>query len=144
MYERMLDKSRMPDLEQICNYMGEDSYARMGRLEALLAAQYNLTKELRFPFGSHYGWGYKYSQKSSHLCYAFFERGAFTIMIQVGDRQVPVMEKALPGLSQKSQDLWANRYPCGDHGGWIQYRILEDYDLPEIIQFIHAKKSPPK
>ncbi|MDR2203028.1 MAG: DUF3788 domain-containing protein [Nitrososphaerota archaeon] len=28
-------------------------------------------------FGSNYGWGYKYSHKANHLCYAFFEKNIF-------------------------------------------------------------------
>ncbi len=142
MFERMLDKSKEPSVAEIREYIGEDGYERLGRLESILSGQYELMKELRFPFGNHYGWGYKLSHKSFHLCYAFFEKGAFTIMIQIGDRQVPKAENMIVNMSPKAQKLWAERYPCGDHGGWIQYRVLEDGDMEEAISFIHAKKAP--
>ena len=74
MYERMLDKSNKPCLSQIIEYIGKDGYARLCKLETYLKTQYNLSRELRFPFGNNYGWGYKYSHKSFHLFYAFFER----------------------------------------------------------------------
>ncbi|EQH58340.1 hypothetical protein QMC_0592 [Clostridioides difficile DA00245] len=47
-------------------------------------------------------------------------------------------------LTPKAKELWVTRYPCGNNGGWIKYRILEDADLLDIIQYIRAKKSPPK
>ncbi|MDU9052864.1 MAG: DUF3788 family protein, partial [Clostridioides difficile] len=85
-----------------------------------------------------------YSHKSFHLFYAFFEKGAFTVLIQIGDKQVPAVEKTLVALTPKAKELWVTRYPCGNNGGWIKYRILEDADLLDIIQYIRAKKSPPK
>ncbi|EGT3955077.1 DUF3788 domain-containing protein [Clostridioides difficile] len=144
MYERMLDKSNKPCLSQIIEYIGKDGYARLCKLKTYLETQYNLSRELRFPFGNNYGWGYKYSHKSFHLFYAFFEKGAFTVLIQIGDKQVPAVEKTLVSLTPKAKELWVTRYTCGNNGGWIKYRILEDADLLDIIQYIRAKKSPPK
>ena len=142
MFERMLDKSRKPDEAEIREYIGEDSYKRLCQFESILSEQYQLSKELRFPFGNHYGWGYKLSHKSIHLCYAFFEKGAFTITVQIGDRQVPKAEQIIAEMSPKARELWANRYPCGDIGGWIHYRVLEDEELEEVISFVNAKRAP--
>lgn len=97
---------------------------RLSLLEEYLQTQYYLLKELRFPFGNNYGWGYKSSHKSNHLCYAFFEKGAFTVTIQIGDKQLGLLERYLSDLSPKAQELWGNRYPCGDNGGWVHYQIL--------------------
>lgn len=67
-------------------------------MEEYLNTHYQLVKEIRFPFGNSYGWGYKYSHKSSHLCYAFFEKGAFTVTIQIGDKQAQLVEDVLSSL----------------------------------------------
>lgn len=142
MYERLLDKSDEPDICRIEEHLGNESYSRLLLMEEQLQAQYHLARELRFPFGGSYGWGYKYSHRSSHLCYAFFEKGAFTVTVQIGDRQLPSIEGALSGLSRKAQDYWENRYPCGERGGWIHYRVTDDGDLADIFAFIHAKKRP--
>lgn len=104
--------------------------------------QYDLKKELKFPFGNNYGWGYKYSHKATHLCYAFFEKEAFTILIQIGDNQVSIIESMINTLSEKTKELWETRYPCGNHGGWIQYRILGEEDFLNVIKFINVKKCP--
>ena len=142
MYKRLLDKDNKPAIEQIEEHLGSDSYNRLLRLEEHLKAHYNLAKEIRFPFGNSYGWGYKYSHKSSHLCYVFFEKGAFAVTIQIGEKQVLSVENSLTDLSLKARELWANRYPCGENGGWIHYRVLNDEDLADIYKFIYAKKKP--
>lgn len=144
MYERMLDKEKEPNLLEIKEYISEDEYKRLSILEENMARKYKLIKELRFPFGNTYGWGYKYSHGSYHLCYVFFERNAFTVMLQIGDRQVAGIDSIWDTLSPKAKELWEHRYPCGDHGGWIQYRVLEDNELEEVIQLISVKKRPMK
>ena len=142
MYERLLDKSAMPDEVTIQKHLGEESYKCLVAMESRLNEDYQLSRELRFPFGNSYGWGYKYSHKSSHLCYAFFEKDAFTIMLQIGDKQVPILESQLPALLQKTQDLWKNCYPCGERGGWIHYRILTDDELTDVIKLLAIRKKP--
>ena len=139
MYERMLNKQQIPDEAEIKEYVGKAAFTRMTALENILSSEYDLKKELRFPFGNHYGWGMKYSHKTMHLCYAFFEKDAFTVMVQVGDRQV----SALIGerMSKQAKRLWDDRYPCGDNGGWVNVRILSDLDLKDALLFIHAKKK---
>lgn len=142
MYERLLDKNNEPTLEQIKKHLNSESYERLLAFEEYLKVHYQLLKEMRFPFGNNYGWGYKYSHKSTHLCYAFFEKDAFTITLQLGDKQVHLVEDMLNTLSSKAQELWANRYPCGDHGGWVHYRVLRDEELSDIFKLIVAKKKP--
>ncbi len=142
MYERLLDKNHEPSIVEIEEYLGRESSKRLISFEKHLQTQYHLTKELRFPFGNNYGWGYKYAHKASHLCYVFFEKGAITVTIQIGDKQVAALESILSELSKKAQELWTTRYPCGDSGGWIHYRILRDDELPDVYGFINAKKKP--
>ena len=144
MYERLLDKNNPPAEDFIKDYIGADSYAAMLTLEKCLSQSYDLKKEMKFPFGSQYGWGYKYSHKASHLCYVFFESGAFTVTLQLGDSCVAKVEQTLPGLSQKAQELWQNRYPCGKMGGWIHYRVLDASAIGDVIAFIKIKKKPAK
>ena len=142
MYERMLDKSAPPDDDFVKEYLGAESYGFLLQLEKFLNDHYDLKKELKFPFGNSYGWRYKYSHKSSHLCYAFFESGAFTVTLQLGDSCVSAVQIMLPALSKKADQLWQNRYPCGEQGGWIHYRVIEMNDLGDMLELIKAKKKP--
>lgn len=95
MYERMLDKHTVPNVENIEEMLGFCGKRLLRCFEQQLRAHYDLVSELKFPFGNNYGWGYKYSHKKQHLCYVFFESGAFTVMTQVGDKKVDDMEKML-------------------------------------------------
>ena len=141
MYERLLDKGAPPAENLIREYLGEESWSNLLKLEQFLTDHYDLKKEMKFPFGNSYGWGYKYSHKSNHLCYCFFESGAFTVTLQLGDSCVAAVEAMLPALSEKSNELWKNRYPCGDRGGWIHYRVVESHELNDVFELIKAKKT---
>lgn len=142
MYERMLEKGNVPKLDTIRDVLKLEAFERLERFELLLNANYTLIRELKFPFGNNYGWGYKYAHKTKHLCYAFFEKSAFSVFTQIGDKQVTEMEGKLTCMSSKAKEVWKTRYPCGEFGGWINFRILSDEDLQEAFEFIKVKVKP--
>lgn len=135
MFERMQNKEEVPSVQDIRKTLGEAQTA-LDELEAFLAGAYDLERDLKFPFGKSYGWGYKYAHKTKHLCYAFFEKGAFTVTLQIGDKNVPAANRRLPLLSAAAQECWKNRYPCGKNGGWIHCRVTGGASLADAIQFI--------
>ncbi len=138
MNERMLNKNTIPSVEEIMAYIGKDAEKYLHQLEAYLEHNYDLVKELKFPFGKDYGWGYKYSHKSKHLLYVFFEKNSITATLQIGDEGL--VEKLKDSLSSNAQLLWENRYPCGKkNGGWIHYRIAECEQLNDIFAFVQLR-----
>lgn len=143
MYERLLDKNREPTLKEIYETIGSEEVKLLEEFEGFLYNNYELLSELRFPFGNDYGWGIKYSHKSKHLCYVFPEKGAFTVTIQLGKNELPRLNEKLPVLLPKTNELWKNRYPCGD-GGWIHYRVLKQAELNDVKELISIKKKPIK
>lgn len=143
-YTRMLDKRKKPSEDMIARTIGPEATARLAALEAALAKQYNLQRALNFPFGNNYGWGYKLSHGRKHLCYAFFEEGAFTVTLQIGDEGVPCVKALLPSLQAQTQALWDGRYPCGERGGWLHIRVLSDATLSDVLALIACKVKPPK
>ena len=142
--QRMLDKSTTPNEAAIQAHMGSQGFRRLAKMENILNADYDLTRELKFPFGNEYGWGYKFGHKNSHLCYAFFEMDAFCVMLQIGDKQVAAVEEVLPSLLPKTQALWQGRFPCGENGGWLHYRVESDEELSDVCRLIRIKKKPVK
>jgi len=135
---RMLDKSKMPEGEDISSHIGPISEKNLLKLEHWLESRYDLRKELRFPFGNQYGWACKYSHGSKHLFYLFFEKDSITATLQIGNGSD--VEKMLPDLSPYAQQLWAMRYPCGKNsGGWIHYRIVCENQVDEAALLIGAK-----
>jgi len=142
MYDRMLDKHATPDETAIFEHLGSESSQRLAGMESRLRECYHLARDLKFPFGNEYGWGYKYSHKTSHLCYVFFEKNAFTVMLQVGDKQVGAVETVLPSLLPQTRELWKTRYPCGEKGGWIHYRVMSDNELEDVLKLLFIRKKP--
>jgi hypothetical protein len=142
MYERLTDKYVEPNEAFVLGYIGDEARARLMGFEDFLRLNYRLVKDMRFPFGDSYGWGYKYSHATKHLCYAFFEQGAFTVTLQLGDREAQEIAALLPELLPRTQELWEGRYPCGEHGGWIHYRVLSDGELNDVIELVKVKKRP--
>lgn len=138
----MTNKNVQPEINEIEQYIGTKNCALLATLEEMLNARYDIVRELRFPFGGSYGWGYKYAHKTKHLCYLFFEKDAITATLQIGDKEVPTLNEILPTLSPMLQSLWENRYPCGTNGGWVHCRILSENDLSNVIKLIEVRKKP--
>lgn len=139
--ERFMDKNSEPDSIQIDKLLGRDAADRLTRFEGFLKSNYNVTRELKFPFGNNYGWGYKYSLKSKLLCYVFFEKGLFTVTITIGKGELKKLYQELDNMLPETKELWENRYPCGE-GGWIHYPLKNDDELSDIEKLICIKKKP--
>lgn len=142
--ERLLNKEVTPTEEEIKNFIGEKSWTLLLETESRLKENYDLNKELRFPFGNNYGWGYRYRHKASHLFYLFFQKGGFVCTTQLGDKTVEKVEKLLPETLEKTQELWKTRYPCGEQGGWINYFIETREELCDFLKLLNIKVRPKK
>lgn len=139
---RMLDKSKEPTIGEIKEKI-KGSWNILVELEDELRNRYDLKKELRFPFGNNYGWGYKYAHKANHLVYVFFEDARVVVMMQLGDNCVPKIEENFESFLPQTKKLWEERYPCGDHGGWINYPLTNNKEeLNEVLTLIGFKKKP--
>ena len=143
MGKRMLDKEHPPTSEEIKKSIGK-AYPLLMYLEDNLNQRYDLKKDLKFPFGNTYGWGYKYAHKSKHLTYVFFEENDITAMIQIGTNEVDRFEKNMSNYLQKTKALWVDKYPCGDRGGWIQYTMKDQKEVDEVLEILSLRKKPLK
>ena len=141
MYERMLNKLKEPSIKEIYEVIGDNSILLLNIFEEIMKQRYDLKRDLKFPFGNNYGWGYKYSHKTKHLCYVFFEKDAITIMLQISGDLVQKLEKVLLECLPKTKRYWNNRYPCGE-GGWIHYRVLNGEELNDVIRLLALKQKP--
>jgi hypothetical protein len=139
MFERMLDKEYLPNICEIEKYIGIKATKYVHGVISSLKNCFNVKIEVKFPFGKNYGWGYKLSISSKHICYIFFERKAITITIQLENIDSEFCKSKYEELSDVGKEYWKNRYPCGDGGGWIHYRILDNDDYIDIGKFIMMK-----
>lgn len=143
MYERMLNKEIRPSIDEIINYIGNSSYELLQQLEKEFNSKYDIARELRFPYGNSYGWGFKYNHKTKHLCDVFFEKNAITVTIQISGNKIEKFNEHLKDFLPKTKKLWEERYPCGN-GGWVHYRALSDKELIDIVKLIEIKQKPVK
>ena len=44
-------------------------------------------------------------------------------------------------LSEEGKNYWENRYPCGEYGGWIHYRIKNKKQLKDIGIFLSIRTN---
>lgn len=53
--------------------------------EDMLKLNYDLFREIKYPFGNDYGWGFRYSHKKKLLLYVFFEEDGFCCTISINE-----------------------------------------------------------
>lgn len=134
MYERMLDKRKKPALEEMIACCG----ARAALFSDFLSGLERLPdvqREVRFPYGNHYGWSVTYRRKKRLLCDVFPEAEAFSVMLRLSGAQLAaVYDQVLP----YTQDCIDHKYPCGD-GGWLHYRVLRPEHLQDALTLVRNK-----
>ena len=142
--KRLTEKLHQPPEEFIRIFMGDDAWSRLMRFEDMLKENYDLSREIKFPFGNEYGWSFRYIHKKSLLLYVFFEENGFCCTISINDKGAHEVESILNDLQPETQTVWNNRYPCGDFGGWIHYSVEADNELFDIIRLVGIKVKPKK
>ncbi|MCK9170101.1 MAG: DUF3788 domain-containing protein [Treponema sp.] len=138
----MLDKQHQPSEDEIRRFIGGDSCKNLCLIKNKLEDFLDLNIELKFPFGNTYGWGYKFSHRSKHLFYIFFEKGSLTLMTQINEPESDKEKGLINELSADGRKCWETKYPC-KNGGWIHYRFSSTDNLKDVGIFIslRTKKS---
>ena len=134
MYERMLNKSETPTIENMTAYCRET--ARLfSELNEWISHEYGTTQAIVFPYGNSYGWGISHKRRGKLVCNVFPENGAFTVMLRMSD---PQFASVYDRLGDYARNYIDNKYPCND-GGWIHYRITAREQLTDIQTMLTAK-----
>lgn len=137
----MLNKNNIPTEKEIFEHIGNNAKMLLKQFAETFEKQYDMQRELKFPFGNNYGWGYKYSHKTKHLCYVFFESGEIDVMMQISSKDKEKLNEVINEGLSLTKELWKNKYPCSD-GGWINYRPKTQEDITEIMRLLAFKKKP--
>lgn len=134
MYERMLDKTAVPTIEELTAYCGETAEL-FARLNDWLSETCGTAQEVVFPYGNKYGWGVAHKKKGKLICNLFAERGAFTVMLRLPDAQFDSVYGKVGAYTRQYID---NKYPCGD-GGWIHYRVTCEEHFNDMKTLMKVK-----
>ena len=142
--KRLTNKLDIPTEEFIRTFIGDNSWRILMSFEDLLKVNYDLNREIKYPFGTNYGWGFRYTHKKSLLLYAFFEEDGFCCTISINDKGAKKVDEIFDELQPEIQKVWNNRYPCGEIGGWIHYSVKEDNELLDLVRLVGIKVNPKK
>ena len=142
--ERLANKGTAPNRETVNHFIGEESINRLSLFEKILQEEYDLTCELKFPFGKSYGWAYRYTHKKTLLLYVFFEKNGFCCTLSINDNGAENVAKIISTMLPRTKELWQNRYPCGKEGGWVHYSVVNNEELKDIIRLVSCKVKPKK
>lgn len=142
--KRITEKFNQPTEGFVQLFMGDDAWQRLMRFEEMLRERYDLNREMKFPFGNEYGWGFRYSHKKSLLLYVFFEEGGFCCTISINDAGAQEVEAMLGDLLSEIQAIWINRYAYGADGGWLNRSVVSDDELPDLVRLVGVKVKPKK
>lgn len=142
--KRFCEKYHQPTEDFIQTFMGDDAWQRLMRFEDMLRDRYDLNREMKFPFGNEYGWGFRYAHKKSLLLYVFFEEGGFCCTISINSAGAQEVEAMLDDLLPEIRTIWINRYACGADGGWINRSVTSDDELLDLVRLVGVKVKPKK
>lgn len=134
MYERLLDKTTEPTIEELIAHCGKtaDLFAK---LNDWLTEIYGTAQVVEFPYGNKYGWCIAHRKKQKLICNIFAELDAFTVMIRLSNNQYASLYDTVSAYTQGYID---NKYPCGD-GGWIHFRVTSIEHFEDIKKLLKVK-----
>jgi hypothetical protein len=139
-FERLLDEGEVPSDDCIEETIGRKSVPAWNDLREYLTRAYQIEPELLF-YGEKYGWTYRYRKSSKTLCSLFPEKGAFTILITLGRKELEKLNPDLPNLSKKMQDLISSTQLLHD-GKWLWIRVPNVGDVEDIKTILKVKRKP--
>ncbi len=134
MYERMLNKSKVPTIAAMTTYCGETA-ALFTELNEWLSTEYGTVQTIVFPYGNSYGWGISHKRKGKLVCNVFPENGALTVMLRMSDLQFASVYDQLGDYTKNYID---NKYPCND-GGWIHDCVTDRAQLADVKTLLAVK-----
>lgn len=134
MYERMLDKSCVPMVEDMQVYCGVNG-ARLADLNAFVTHIFATEQKIKFPYGNSYGWCVAHYVGKKLICNVFAERDAFTVMLRLTNKQ---FDAVYTDVSAETQHRIDHKYPCGE-GGWLHYRVTNEEQMRDVQTLLKCK-----
>ncbi len=137
-FERLLDRELVPDIEEIKQAMGKDISVFWDALWNYIEDAYEIEPELIY-YGKKYGWCYRYRKSSKTLCTIFPEKGAFTVLVTLGKKEIDKLD--FKSLSKYTKNIFNNTPQLRD-GRWLWLRALKVAILSDIKLLLRSKRKP--
>ena len=141
MYERLLNKGKRPNGQEIEGAIGERLPLWI-EIHRYIKDKYDFDKELVF-FTKKYGWAIRYRRKGRTMIYFFPEVHAFSILIVLGKQESEKVTTQISHLTDKMRSVFEETEQLHD-GRWLWIRIIEESDLESLKILLAAKRKPKK
>ena len=139
-FARWFEKDIVPSVSAIRRKLGSKAAQHWEELCCYLDENYDFQPLLKY-YGKKYGWTVQYRRSGKTLCSLFPEKGAFTVLVTLGPKE---LERLKPSYYELSPDVrriirHAHEYP---EGKWLWIRILKKRNLRDIFVLLLCKKRP--
>ena len=138
-YERLLDKTTEPTLEQMQEYTGEAA-PQWRLLISELGSRYEVEPERRFG-GKKYGWTLRYRRGGRTLCCVYPECGAVTALVVLGRKEVEKAMAQIDDLSPSVRMALTETEQLHD-GRWLWIRVHTSKDAQSVLLLVACKRRP--
>ncbi len=138
-YERLLNKGKKPSKEEIREFIGE-RLLFWQEIHQNIEENYDFTKELIF-FTKKHGWAVRYRRKGRTMAYFFPEKGAYSILIILGKKEVEEVNLMKNKLNLQVKSVFDNTKQLHD-GRWLWVRVLTKSDIDSFKVLLSAKIKP--
>lgn len=139
-HQRMLDKDHKPSEQDMLSYLGGKAAEAWADIVSFLSTRYDFSPELDYG-GAKYGWSIRYRRSGKSLCTLYPERGAFTILIVLGRKEVAQFEEHMSEFSPAFVELFKSARQFHD-GRWLWARVLDDSHTEDIKRLLIIKRKP--
>lgn len=141
----MLNKEHKPSEKDIFSYLGNNAQEAWANIVSFLRTDYDFLPELDFG-GTKYGWSIRYRKNGKSLCTLFPEKGAFTMLIVLGKKEVEQFEEHRNQFSNDFIKLFKSAKQFHD-GRWLWIRVFKKSDTADIkrlLTYEEKTKSSPR
>ncbi len=136
----MSDKEHEPSDKDIFSYLGNNATEAWVDIISSLRTNYDFSPEVDYG-GKNYGWSIRYRKSGKSLCTLFPERGAFTILIVLGKKEVEQFKEHINEFSGEFVELFKCAKQFHD-GRWLWIRVFKKSGTGDIKRLLIIKKKP--
>jgi hypothetical protein len=138
-YERLLNKGRKPDQQEIENTIGE-RLSYWLEIHQYIEKNYDFTEELVF-FTKKYGWAIRYKRQGRTMSYFFPEQGAYSVLLILSKKESEEVDLMKDKLNEQVKSVFDNTEQLHD-GRWLWIRVLTKSDVDSIKVLLSTKRKP--
>lgn len=139
-FVRMTDKICKPTEKEILGFIGEQAENAWQELRRFIEDNYEIEPETIF-YGAKYGWTVRYRKSGKTLCSLFPEKGGFTVLITLGNKESEEAYTIKSKLSSQMNKLLTNTKQLHD-GRWLWIRTTTKEQIRDVKELLQIKRRP--